>query len=363
MADHLPQIPPLAINARFLEGSMTAVNRVALELSKALVCHARAQGVPNAIQLIGYPALEAVMIETGLPYITIGKRTGILWEQLELPHALQGRTLVGFHNTAPVMGGNHITMLHDAQVFDQPESYPLPTRLWRQFLSRRAGAAGRKILTVSEFSKSRLIAWKIAPEDRIDVIYNGVGHLKSCKPEPKILTQLVLEKRSYFVGLASLQPHKNIKILLEAFHAPELKDMRLVLTGAGTKEDFEAAGYPVPSNVIFSGFVSDGALRSLYESAIAVCTPSLTEGFGLPPLEGMTLGTPAVVAPCGALPEVCQDGALYAAPDKPEEWVENLTRLASDEVLRAELSTKGRAISKGFSWSTAAKTILKILDK
>jgi hypothetical protein len=68
MTDHLPQIPPLAINARFLEGSMTAVNRVALELSKALVYHARAQGVPNAIQLIGYPALESAMIETGLSW-------------------------------------------------------------------------------------------------------------------------------------------------------------------------------------------------------------------------------------------------------------------------------------------------------
>src|SRR5881394_632896 len=76
------------------------------------------------------------------------------------------------------------------------------------------------------------------------------------------------------------------------------------LIGAAVREQFEALGHFVPPNVIFAGQVSDGELRALLESALCVGCLSTTEGFGLPPLEGMVLGCPAIMAPCGALSEV-----------------------------------------------------------
>ena len=115
------------------------------------------------------------------------------------------------------------------------------------------------------------------------------------------------------VQISPPQAHKNVGLLLRAFADPALRDLRLVLFGGEGRGAFEARGSAVPDNVVFAGRVSDGELRALYAHALCVAFPSTTEGFGLPPLEAMLVGCPAVVAPCGALPEVCGSAAVQAA--------------------------------------------------
>ena len=96
-------------------------------------------------------------------------------------------------------------------------------------------------------------------------------------------------------------------------------------------------------------------------SALCFAMPSLTEGFGLPPLEAMALGCPAVVAPCGALPEVCGDAALYAAPDQPGQWQAAITSLAADPALRARLAGRGREHAQAMTWERAGDTLMDVL--
>src|SRR5205085_7996249 len=124
------------------------------------------------------------------------------------------------------------------------------------------------------------------------------------------------------------QVHKNVGVLLKAFSAPALGALTLVLVGADDRASFEARGHTVPTNVVFAGRVDDGELRALLEAALCVAFPSTTEGFGLPPLEGMLLGCPAVMAPCGALPEIGSDAALFASPDDPGQWVSVISNIA-----------------------------------
>jgi glycosyltransferase involved in cell wall biosynthesis len=114
--------------------------------------------------------------------------------------------------------------------------------------------------------------------------------------------------------------------------------------------------------VTLLGRVSDAQLRSLLEQALCYLCPSTTEGFGLPALEAMTLGCPAVVAPCGALPEVCGDAALYADPHDPAAWAEAVTRLLLDPQARANLAGAGRLHASRFSWANAARALLDILS-
>ncbi|MFO7921110.1 MAG: glycosyltransferase, partial [Nioella sp.] len=180
-------------------------------------------------------------------------------------------------------------------------------------------------------------------------------------PEDGILATHNLTPRRFALALANTQPHKNIGVLLRAFARPELEGLTLVLAGKATAADFAERGHPVPPNVVFAGYVSDGEMRSLQTHALSVCTPSLTEGFGMPPVEGMLLGTPAVIAPCGALPEVCGPGALHANAHDPEAWAAALCRLQTEPETWQGLSDAGRTWAARFTWDAAAERLQAVL--
>ncbi len=175
--------------------------------------------------------------------------------------------------------------------------------------------------------------------------------------------QLGLERHGYVIALASLQAHKNIAVLLKAFARPELAGLKLVLFGGAGRADFVAAGHEVPANVVFAGRVSDGELRGLIEQALCLAFPSTTEGFGLPPLEAMLLGCPAVVAPCGAMPEVCGAAASYAQPDDVLDWTWQIANLTDNPGRRQLQSDKGRQHAAEFTWRQAAITLARRLSQ
>ncbi|MEM0905751.1 MAG: glycosyltransferase family 1 protein [Pseudomonadota bacterium] len=350
----------LIVNGRFLAGAPTAVNAVARSLTKALAAWEGANSWQVTVAIP--PAAEAEAARDNLPYEVVGTRNGIGWEQVDLPAMRRHGVVTGFFNTVPLIGKGYVTMLHDAQVFTAPQSYGRPTRAWRQLLSRRAGARGNRLLTVSDFSKDELVRLGIAPAERIGVVHNGLGAVVRETPDRSIITRLDLSERSYGLALSSRLPHKNIDLLFKAFADTRLTTCPLVLFGAPGRADFEAAGFAVPQNVMFAGRVSDAELAALYAAALAVLTPSTTEGFGLPPLEGMAHGTPAVVAPCGALPEVVGDAAHYATPDDPLAWADAVVALRNDSDLWADLARRGRERASDFTWERAAEVTLAHLS-
>ena len=138
--------------------------------------------------------------------------------------------------------------------------------------------------------------------------------------------------------------------------------MRLVLIGGAKAEDFTAAGFPPNDKVIFAGRVSDSDMRGLMMDALCFACPSLTEGFGLPPLEAMLTGCPAIVAPCGALPEVCGSAALYAGAHSPQEWAGAMRSLATQPALWEAQRTQGAAHASQFTWRKSAAQLLEIIS-
>src|SRR5262249_49367237 len=91
--------------------------------------------------------------------------------------------------------------------------------------------------------------------------------------------------------------------------------------------------------------------------------PSRTEGFGLPPLEAMTLGCPVIAAPCGALPETCGDAAVYVEPDDVEGWVRAIgTIVEAPEAARAA-GDRGQAHAAKFAWSQSAQKLLGVIQE
>jgi glycosyltransferase involved in cell wall biosynthesis len=229
---------------------------------------------------------------------------GKLWEQFELPRLARGQLLISLCNQAPLLQKGGLLMVHDAQALISPESYSPLFRLWYRFSVPRMGAAAERVLTVSNYSRDMLVEHNIAPPSKISVVYNGIDHISAIQADSGCIDRFGLTPQNYVLALSSTQKHKNISLLFDVFRQPTKRHLRLALVGSAGKNEFAGNGASLPDNVLFCGNVSDAELRAMYENALCLAFPSTTEGFGLPPLEAMLLGCPAIVAPRGALPEV-----------------------------------------------------------
>jgi glycosyltransferase involved in cell wall biosynthesis len=357
-------------NGRFLTAAQTGVQRVARELLTAtdalltggeageaaphwrvLAPAARSPGLARSHDLV----LRHMIREDA------GALPGQAWEQLYLPVRTRADLLVNLCNMAPLVHRRSITMIHDAQVFLTPQSYSAAFRAWYQVALPVIGRRSLRVLTVSNYSKTQLVRFGVAPADRIDVVPNGSDHILACPSSPEILTTLGLEAKGYAVALSNTQAHKNIKVLLQAADRPAFGGARLVLVGGAGAEDFARLGFAPPAHVVFAGRVDDAQLRALVEGAACFACPSTTEGFGLPPAEAMQLGCPVVASPEGALPETCGDAAVYAAADDPQAWAEAMGAFVGSADLRARHAALGFRQAARFRWADSARQLLDIL--
>lgn len=350
-------------NGRFLSAKPSGVQRVARAFIETIESHLRSRtsGAQEFSLLCPHNADRPIDL-TAIQRRTVGRLSSHAWEQIELPLAAKNGLLVNLCNLAPLASRGGITMIHDAQVFLTPDSNSKLFGAWYRFALPRIGANAARILTVSEFSRQKLIEYKVAPAERINVIHNGADHLMGVTSDPAVIDQLDLRDRPYVLAAANTQHHKNIALLFEVMQRPEMRGQTLVLAGPHDAEAFTLAGHPPPPGVIFAGHVTDGALRALYEHAVCLAFPSTTEGFGLPPLEAMGLGCPAVVAPRGALPEVCGDAALYREPEDAAGWAEAILALVNSSALRLETRALGLNQAAKFRWTDMAHRMLTIIE-
>ncbi len=345
------------INGKFYAGGMNGVHRVADRLVREL------DGLLEA-----HPELDVTLL---LPAKCAAppalKRIGVavesrghsqLWEQAILPFRARGGLLVNLCNFAPLLHGRKILMIHDAQFLFPDSSYPLRQRLWHRFVTPWAAYTSRAVLTVSDYSRQMLDLMRVARRERTLVVHNGVDHLANVAPAPP--AGLVDDGVPFVAHFASAKAYKNTAILLEAFRLPELSDIRLLLIGP-SREKLGALAAGAPPNVVFAGGVDDAVLRALYEKALCLAMPSRTEGFGLPPLEAMASGCPAVIAPAGAMPEICRDAALYADVDDARSWAAAIRALADDPALRARKIAEGAARAAAFTWAAAGRRLLDVI--
>ena len=368
MASSEMTVSPLrvAFNGKFLSASPTGVHRVAAEIISALDRRLAQDSELNA-------HLDAIVLaprnakrDLGLqkiPVRTGSLLTGQFWEQLELPFRTRGRLLVSLCNLAPIATREAVTMIHDAQVHLTPQSYSRPFRVFYKTVQPLMGRLHRRILTVSSYSRDQLDLAGVSPKDKTTVVHNGSDHLAQVAAQPGAAATFGLTAKQYVLARSNTQPHKNIKVLLDAFALPPLSDYTLALFGGAGKEAFAAAGLSVPDNVAFLGPVSDEALVALMNDALCLGFPSTTEGFGLPPLEAMACGCPVLVAPCGALPEVCGEAAQFVAPDAPHAWVDAILDIALHSEQYDKWVAAGRRHAQSFTWARAADALVTVLEQ
>jgi glycosyltransferase involved in cell wall biosynthesis len=343
----------LAINARFLTQKLSGVQRFSREVVTALA----ATGTPMRL----LAPRDAPASFAGLPVEHVGRRSGQPWEQFDLPRAAGACHLLNLGNTAPLrLGARQTVVIHDAGVFDTPESYSFAFRAWYRALHWALPRRGTRILTVSEFSRDRLALHLGLPPQVIGVLPEGGEHALREPAEPGILARHGLAPRGYALAVGTRASHKNLGQLREAVALLASRGLKLAVAGAADAAVFRNAADV--DSALALGRVSDGELRALYENALCLIFPSRYEGFGLPPLEAMWCGCPVLAASAGAVPEVCGDAALWFDAAGPRSPAAALARLLADPLLAEHLRAAGRRRAATYSWSAAAEALLATLE-
>lgn len=242
--------------------------------------------------------------------------------------------------------------VHDLAWREAPETFPWRGRRWHEQALRRSLARAQAVVVPSHRT-ARLLAQAVGGRDRrVHVIEEGSDHL----PPPdrdaatKLLARVGAGSCPFLLTVSTLEPRKNLPRLVEAYGAarPRLPEpWPLVVVGP---EGWGPA-LPPAEGVLTTGYVDEGVKAALLSMARLLVYVPLLEGFGLPPLEAMAMGTPVVAT---AMPSI-GEAALEVAPDDVGAMADAIVQAATDEVLRARLVSAGGRRAAELTWAEAAR--------
>jgi glycosyltransferase involved in cell wall biosynthesis len=231
------------------------------------------------------------------------------------------------------------------------------------------------VVAISEATRQDVAELFGLPERRITVVYPGADHYGSAQGgsaegvSPRDVAG-ALAGRPFVLASCSTEPRKNLRGVLAAYARVRARlgadSPLLVLAGVGRGRRAEIQALVDthgPANVLIAGRVTPDELAWLYRHAQCFVFPSLYEGFGLPVIEAMRMGTPVVCSDRTSLPEVGGDAVSYADPESPEDLSDKLLRLLADPALRSELVRRGMTQAGRFRWRSAAVEILQIVAR
>lgn len=349
------------VNGRYLTQRASGVHRYAFE-----IC--------NMLHKMGVDFHVAIPQEIQPDYkfefktVKCGSiKNGHLWEQISLPRYLKkigSPLLISFTSCGPLNYSNQIITIHDVSHERHPEWFSKGYYRYYHFMFPRIGKKSHAILTVSEFSKQEIIDVFGLDKDKIHVVHSNVPFHNKPSREEILNYERPPETEKYILAVSNMDPRKNFDSLIRAFNNIEDKSVKLYIIGMRQKAfntpDLQAL---TSERVFLPGFVDDEQLQKMYQNALLSVYPSLYEGFGLPPLESMTFGCPAIVSDIPALKEVSQDAGLYVDPYNIDDVTEKINILLKDNDLRESLRLKGLEQIKKYSWEKSAKEVLALANR
>jgi glycosyltransferase involved in cell wall biosynthesis len=301
------------------------------------------------------------------PLYRLRTRSPLLRIPIELPLAVRRSSVAALHVqyvAPPFAGLPVVTTIHDLSFEDLPGLFRFSTQVRLKTLVRHSARTSASVVTISQFTKARLIHHYGLDPDRIFVTPLGVAdHWRPLGREECLRRLDGLDLTDpFFLAVGNLHPRKNIPRLIRAVAAVRragLDGLRLVLVGqrGWRADEVDATVDEVKGGawVRFVGFVDDDTLQALYGAARVVAYPSLYEGLGLPVLEALACGAVVVASNAAAIPEAAGSAAVLVDPTRDEAITEGLLRAATDESLRARLSTAGPRHAARFTWDRCAE--------
>jgi len=270
----------------------------------------------------------------------------------------------------PFHRGKLVATIHDLAFLHVPETFSRFFVRRSKVLIRRTAHKAARVITGSRYSYDDIAATYGLDPRKIEIIPYGVSPEfgRGDDGRDKSVLEALGIRPPYVLCVGRLNPRKNLISLARAFERMKAETglpHQLVIAG---KEDFEAAktlaAIPrVRGEIILTGYIPDADLPALYRKADIFIYPSLFEGGGLPLLEAMSAGVPAIASHATSLPEIIGDEGILVDPLLEDEIKNALIRMATDVALREECRKKGRSRAAQFSWDAAARKTLRVYEE
>jgi glycosyltransferase involved in cell wall biosynthesis len=300
-----------------------------------------------------------------------------LWNLWTLPNYLRRNPVDIYHTqyVTPFFISRNIkiiTHIHDVSFLAYPEFIKKSDLFFLKLLIPKSLKRADKIIAVSEFTKNEIIKYYQIDPEKIETVYNAVSEdfLRSDYSGNELFEirkkYNLPEKYALYIG--TMQPRKNIPMLISAFAGIKNKipDIKLVLAGNRKAHNFdkkideEIKRLGMENEIIFSGFVDEKDKAALFQLSEVFVFPSLYEGFGIPILEAFAFKIPVLASDIKVHNEIAGKGALFFNPINLDDFSEKLYTSIIDENLRKELINLSSNRLKFFSWEKSAQEILSI---
>lgn len=270
-----------------------------------------------------------------------------------------------------------IVTFHDLSYEIYADFFSRRMRAWHSFVQpRKIALEADMIIAVSESTKQDLIEIYGIDEKKIRVVYPGVSdsyvpidlQSKAHFPQIRSIRQKYHLPEEFLLYLGTLEPRKNVGMVVEAFEAIAAKYPKLHLVIAGKKgwlcESIlsKAKESPFASRINFTGFVDEEDKKYLYNLAKIFVYPSFYEGFGFPVLEAMSCGVPTITSHVSSLPEVTEGKALTISPYNVHELIWGIDQLMGDERLYQEFVLRSVSIGKRYRWNASMQSTKQIFE-
>ena len=345
-----------------------------------------------------------------IPHYSLGEQTKLLSylnkERFDLVHFIQ-------FNHPLFYKGKFVTTIHDLTLIGHLHYFNFARQLAFNLVMRDAAKRSERIIAISKVTRQDIIDYYAIPKGKFAVIYLGIDHhryneqVKSQKTKIQSFKEKYGISRDYLLYTGMWKKHKNLLRLFKAFEqflisqrsavsgqqsGAKTPNLQLVLTGKIDKNEPEVIAeinrinkrlsgvrsqelgakgnlqnlpqtpylQPLTPSIVTTGFIDEEELPLAYAGALAYVIPSLSEGFGLPPLESMACGTPVIASKESCMPEIEGDAPLYFDPYNEKDIEKAIERIVGDENLRVELAKKGIIQAQKYQWEKTARETLAV---
>ena len=403
----------ILIDGRFI-GVGESISRYTLEIVKGILeldnendytLLIRPQGQKLIADSLQLKAKNFHLKILDIPHYSLAEQTKLLKflnaEKFDLVHFTQFNHPVRYK-------GKFVVSIHDLTLLGHLYRMNFLKKIGFRVVMKSAVRNSEKIITISETSKKDIVETYKADPKKIEVTYLGVDEKYNSELGTRNSELISFRKKygiseNYILYTGMWKRHKNLLRMFgafERFKTEELKNLRteeqkgtqLVLVGKIDKEELEvlkrideinsrimnnesriknseSQSYNssfIPHNsdrqkpITATGFINEEELPIAYAGALAYVIPSLSEGFGLPPLEAMSCGTPVLSSNISAMPEILGDAALYFDPYNVNDMAKAMKKIVEDKDLQSDLSKAGLEQAKKYDWGLTAKKTLEV---
>ena len=256
-----------------------------------------------------------------------------------------------------------VVTVHDLSPLHYPD---LVEPVSRRFIGliRRALARGAQLHAHTAFGRDELVSLLGVEPDRVTVVHPGFTPLPDAAPLPADAVRPGAAR--YIAALGTIEPRKDLPTLISAFDAVAGDHPDVVLALAGASRwgqpalDAAVAATAHRDRIVQLGYVSEETKAALLRGASVFAYPSLYEGFGFPPLEAMSVGTPVLTTRAGPLPEVVGDAALLVEVGDVGGVAAGLAELLAGGAVRDDLVRRGREQVARYSWERCAAELVAL---